>query len=70
MRRATSTSAKKIQANLTGTTSLAAALAKLKAFASAHPDDPWILGRGWNQVTPERIDGVSWWSAEAVIPLG
>ncbi len=40
-----------LQADLTGTTSLDAALAKIKSFAASHRDDPWILGRGWNQVT-------------------
>ena len=39
-----------LQADVTGTTSLDAALAKIKTFAATHKDDPWILGRGWNQV--------------------
>ena len=39
-----------LQADVTGTTSLDAALAKIKAFAGTHKSDPWILGRGWNQV--------------------
>ncbi|MFO6445785.1 amidohydrolase [Erythrobacter sp. NE805] len=35
--------------DLSDTTSLADALAKIKAFAEANPGRPWILGRGWNQ---------------------
>lgn len=37
------------QTDLVGTPSLSAALAKVKAFADAHPDAKWITGRGWNQ---------------------
>ena len=39
-----------LQANLVGTQSLAAALSTVKTYAAAHPKNPWILGRGWNQV--------------------
>lgn len=46
-------------------TSVAALQAKLKAFADAHPDLPWITGRGWGyaifpDATPDRsyIDAV------------
>jgi predicted amidohydrolase YtcJ len=35
--------------DLADTTSLDDALAKIAAFAKAHPDRPWILGSGWNQ---------------------
>lgn len=35
--------------DLSDTTSLADALAKVRAFADANPGRPWILGRGWNQ---------------------
>ncbi len=35
--------------DLSETTSLAQAQAKIAAYAAAHPDRPWILGRGWNQ---------------------
>ncbi len=41
---------KNIQADLVGTASLSKALQRVRSFASAHPDDAWILGRGWNQV--------------------
>ncbi len=37
------------QADLAGTQSLDAALAKVKAYAAAHPDAKWITGGGWNQ---------------------
>ena len=37
------------QADLTGTQSLADALAKVKAYADAHPEARWITGGGWNQ---------------------
>ncbi|MEO7067020.1 MAG: amidohydrolase [Rhodanobacter sp.] len=37
------------QADLTDTQSLAEALAKVKAYAAAHPDARWITGGGWNQ---------------------
>ncbi len=35
--------------DLTGTRSLEQALAKVKAYADAHPDAAWIRGGGWNQ---------------------
>ncbi|EGD57316.1 amidohydrolase [Novosphingobium nitrogenifigens DSM 19370] len=35
--------------DLSETTSLSDALARIKAFAAAHPDRPWIIGSGWNQ---------------------
>lgn len=35
--------------DLSATTSLEDALAKIKAFAEENPGRPWILGRGWNQ---------------------
>ena len=35
--------------DLSDTTSLGEALAKIGKFASENPDRPWILGRGWNQ---------------------
>ncbi len=55
-----------LQADLAGTTSLDAALAKAKSFAETHKDDSWILGRGWNQVvwklgrfpTAQELDAV------------
>jgi len=37
------------RADLTGTRSLDEALAKVKAYAAAHPDAKWITGGGWNQ---------------------
>lgn len=37
--------------DLSETKSLAEALAKITAYAAAHPDRPWIIGRGWNQET-------------------
>ncbi len=39
-----------LQADVAATPSLDAALAKIKTFAATHKSDPWILGRGWNQV--------------------
>lgn len=38
------------QGDLVGTASLDAALEKIKQFSASHPKDPWVLGRGWNQV--------------------
>ncbi|WP_353230299.1 amidohydrolase family protein [Novosphingobium sp.] len=35
--------------DLSDTNSLDEALAKIAAYARAHPDRPWITGRGWNQ---------------------
>jgi len=35
--------------DLSDTTSLEDALARIRAFAEANPGRPWILGRGWNQ---------------------
>ena len=41
--------------DLSDTHSLAEALTKITAYAKAHPDRPWILGRGWNQeLWPEK----------------
>ena len=37
--------------DLSDTTSLAQAQAKIAAYAAAHPDRPWIIGGGWNQET-------------------
>ncbi|QUL36579.1 amidohydrolase [Erythrobacter sp. JK5] len=37
--------------DLSETTSLEDALAKIRAFAEENPGRPWILGRGWNQET-------------------
>ena len=37
------------QVDLTGTQTLDEALAKIKAYAAAHPDAAWISGGGWNQ---------------------
>ncbi len=37
--------------DLSDTHSLAEALARIKAYAAAHGDRPWILGGGWNQET-------------------
>jgi predicted amidohydrolase YtcJ len=41
----------RLQADLTGSTSLENALASLSTYAKAHPKDAWIQGNGWNQVT-------------------
>ena len=35
--------------DLSGTTSLAQALDRVRAFAAAHPERKWITGGGWNQ---------------------
>ncbi|MFA6230268.1 MAG: amidohydrolase [Rhodanobacter sp.] len=35
--------------DLTGTQSLGEALARVKAYAAAHPEAKWITGGGWNQ---------------------
>ena len=35
--------------DLSGTTSLDEGLARIRAFAQAHPDAAWIRGGGWNQ---------------------
>ncbi|HEY1124824.1 MAG TPA: amidohydrolase [Sphingobium sp.] len=39
----------KLTLDLSGTTSLADAKAKIAAYAAANPDRPWIIGEGWNQ---------------------
>jgi len=38
-----------LSADLTGTKSLAEALARVKDYARANPQARWIVGRGWNQ---------------------
>ncbi len=53
--------------DLTTAASLADAKAKISAYAAAHPDRPWIIGRGWNQEqwglgrfpTAADLDGIS-----------
>ncbi len=35
--------------DLTDTRSIGEALTRIAAYAKAHPDRPWIVGRGWNQ---------------------
>ena len=35
--------------DLSTTKTLAEAQARIAAYAAAHPDHPWIIGRGWNQ---------------------
>lgn len=37
--------------DLTGTKTLTEALAAVRDYAAANPEAPWILGRGWNQVS-------------------
>jgi predicted amidohydrolase YtcJ len=39
-----------VQVQLFGTTSLREAQSKIQSFAKGHPDSPWVLGGGWNQV--------------------
>ena len=38
-----------LQLDLVGTSSLDDLKQRLRAYASAHPDAAWIIGRGWNQ---------------------
>jgi len=38
-----------IQLDLVGISSLQELQQRLKAYAEAHPNDAWIVGRGWNQ---------------------
>lgn len=40
----------RLQADLRGSTSPGTALDRVRAFATANPTDPWVIGRGWNQV--------------------
>ncbi len=35
--------------DLSETKSLTEALGRIKAYAAAHPERPWVIGRGWNQ---------------------
>lgn len=39
-----------VQIQLFGTTSLREAQGKILAYAKTHPNSPWLLGGGWNQV--------------------
>jgi predicted amidohydrolase YtcJ len=38
-----------LQLNLVGTSSVADLQQRLRAYAAARPNDPWLSGRGWNQ---------------------
>ena len=40
----------KMTLDLSATKSLDEALSRIAAWAAAHPETPWILGSGWNQV--------------------
>ncbi|MCT2398211.1 amidohydrolase [Novosphingobium sp. HK4-1] len=40
----------KMTLDLSSATSLDEALSRIAAWTAAHPDAPWILGSGWNQV--------------------
>lgn len=40
----------KSQADLRGSESVAAAVARVRQFAAANPADRWVIGQGWNQV--------------------
>jgi predicted amidohydrolase YtcJ len=37
-----------LQCNLTGAADAEDAVARIKAYADAHPEEPWILGGGWS----------------------
>ncbi|MBP7146292.1 MAG: amidohydrolase [Acidobacteria bacterium] len=37
------------RADLRGARTVDEALARIASYAAQHPDDPWILGRGWDQ---------------------
>ena len=39
-----------VRINLTGTASLKEAQKRIRAYAAANADRPWLLGEGWNQV--------------------
>lgn len=39
----------RLSVDLVGTRSLEDALARVRTYAAANPDLPWIVGRGWNQ---------------------
>lgn len=44
-----------LEVDLTGAASVGEAARRVAAFADAHPDAAWVLGRGWNQeLWPER----------------
>ena len=44
-----------LQLDLAGTTSLADLQQRLRAYAAAHPDARWIIGRGWNhELWPDK----------------
>lgn len=53
--------------DLSATTSLDEALSRIRAWTAAHPEAPWILGTGWNQVnwgldrmpTAAELDGAT-----------
>ncbi len=49
------------RADLGGTRSPDEALERVRAFAAAHPADPWVLGRGWDQ---EDWPGHAWPTAD------
>ena len=38
-----------LQLDLVGTSSVGDLQQRLRAYAASRPDDPWIVGRGWNQ---------------------
>src|SRR3954470_13590369 len=57
-----------LQLDLVGTSSLDELKARLGAYAVAHPDSRWIIGRGWNQeLWPDKSFPTSA-DLDAVIP--
>jgi len=45
----------RLSADLVGSASLDDALARVRARATAHPEAPWVIGRGWNeQLWPDK----------------
>ena len=43
-----------VQADLNGTTSLAQVRERLAAYAKTHPQEEWIIGRGWDHMLFEK----------------
>ena len=54
--------------DLNGKLTLDAYLAKVKSYAGAHPDEPWIVGDGWSMAVFDPGARTSKKLLDAIVP--
>ncbi len=57
-----------MEVDVTGLPSLEETLEAVRVFAEKHPDEPWILGRGWNQVLWDEKEFPTAQDLDKVVP--